>query len=90
MIPYYHEYYYGRLDGMARYGEDLPLQARSIAKLADEPFSWVLPGHGRRHHFATAGERATALRAAAEEFAADPMGKTAPGFVYVTPGGANG
>ena len=76
----------GRLDGMARYGEDLPLQARSIAKLADEPFSWVLPGHGRRHHFATAGERAAAIRTAAEEFAADPMGKTVPGFVYVTPG----
>ena len=63
-----------------------PMQARSIAKLADEPFSWVLPGHGRRHHFATAGERAAAIRTAAEEFAADPMGKTAPGFVYVTPG----
>jgi len=46
----------------------------------------VLPGHGRRHHFATAGERAAAIRTAAEEFAADPMGKTAPGFVYVTPG----
>ena len=90
MIPYCHEFYYGRLDGMARYGEDLPLQARSIAKLADEPFSWVLPGHGRRHHFATAGERAAALRAAAEEFAADPMGKTAPGFVYATPGATNG
>ena len=66
------------------------LQARSIAKLADEPFSWVLPGHGRRHHFATAGERAAAIRTAAEEFAADPMGKTAPGFVYVTPAGPNG
>ena len=33
----------GRLDGMARYGEDLPLQARSIAKLADEPFSFKAP-----------------------------------------------
>ena len=70
------------------------MQARSIAKLADEPFSWVLPGHGRRHHFATAGERAAAIRTAAEEFAAeefaaDPMGKTAPGFVYVTPAGPN-
>ena len=27
---------------------------------------------------------------AAEEFAADPMGKTAPGFVYATPGATNG
>ena len=36
--------------------------------------------------FLSPAERAAAIRAAAEEFAADPMGTTAPGFVYVTPG----
>ena len=75
----------GRLDGMARYGENLPQQARSIAKLADEPFQWVLPGHGRRHRFLSADARAAAVRAAADEFADDPMGARAPGPVFVTP-----
>ena len=75
----------GRLDGMARYGWDLPLQSESIRKLANEPYLWVLPGHGRRHRFASANERVEKVLAAAESFAADPLGTSAPGPVYVTP-----
>ena len=75
----------GRLDGMARYGWDLALQSESILKLADEPYLWILPGHGRRHRFASAAERAEKVRAAAESFAVDPLGTSAPGPVYATP-----
>ena len=71
----------GRLDGMARYGWDVATQAESIAKLADLDFLWVLPGHGRRARFASAAERAAAMRKAAREFAADPLGQRAPGYV---------
>jgi len=74
----------GRLDGMARYGEDIPLQVRSISKLAEEPFQWLLPGHGRRHRFCSADERVTAIRAAAVDFSDDPLGSNAPGPVFVT------
>ena len=48
-------------------------------------YLWVLPGHGRRHRFGDAAERAAAMRRAAEEFAADPLGRLAPG--YMTPEG---
>lgn len=74
----------GRLDGFARYGNDVHLQAASIAKLADLPFSWVLPGHGRRWHFASAAERHSGILQCAREFAADPDGRSAPGPVWYT------
>ena len=63
-----------RIDGMGRYGWNLPLQARSIAKLAAEPFLWLLPGHARRVRFVDADERAARIEAAASAFAADPLG----------------
>ena len=77
----------GRLDGMARFGWDLEAQSKSIKKLADLPFTWVLPGHGRRHRFESSDERADGMRAAAADFADDPMGDNAPGPVFVQPGG---
>ena len=46
-----------RLDGMARYGWDLLIQAASIRKLAGLNFLWILPGHGRRWRFADDEER---------------------------------
>ncbi|MEO8549968.1 MAG: ferredoxin [Kofleriaceae bacterium] len=27
-----------------------PEQQRSMVRLADHPFMWILPGHGRRYH----------------------------------------
>jgi len=73
----------GRLDGMARYGWNTDLQAESIRCLADEDFLWILPGHGRRHHFADSQERRKAILDAAEKFKHDPLGKHAPGPVFV-------
>eukprot|EP00435_Cladocopium_sp_Y103_P067302 s350_g29.t2 len=72
----------GRLDGFARYGDDLLLQAESMRKLEEEDFLWILPGHGRRVSFASAAERRTALTAAAEAFRVDPQGVGAPGPVF--------
>lgn len=72
----------GRLDGFARYGDDLLLQAESMRKLAEEDFLWILPGHGRRASFRSAAERRAALAAAADAFRADPAGHGAPGPVF--------
>lgn len=72
----------GRLDGFARYGDDLLLQAESMRKLAEEDFLWILPGHGRRASFRSAAERRAALTAAADAFRADPAGHGAPGPVF--------
>ena len=75
----------GRLDGFARYGWDLTRQVGSIRKLAKLPFQWILPGHGRRAHFASENEREAAVLRCADEFARDPHGNTAPGPVYRQP-----
>ena len=40
-------------------------QRRSVAKLADHEFAWVLPGHGRRFHAPPRQMRAEVLRLAA-------------------------
>ncbi|CAJ1383267.1 unnamed protein product [Effrenium voratum] len=72
----------GRLDGFARYSEDHDLQADSMLKLADEDFLWILPGHGRRVHFASATERRQRLQKAAEEYREDPKGEGAPGALF--------
>ena len=74
----------GRLDGFAQYGWDLHQQVDSIRKLADLPFTWVLPGHGRRHMFESDEERRSSILKCADEFEADPGGEDAPGPVYVT------
>eukprot|EP00747_Dinoflagellata_sp_TGD_P089118 gnl/TRDRNA2_/TRDRNA2_164218_c0_seq1.p1 gnl/TRDRNA2_/TRDRNA2_164218_c0~~gnl/TRDRNA2_/TRDRNA2_164218_c0_seq1.p1 ORF type:complete len:164 (+),score=18.45 gnl/TRDRNA2_/TRDRNA2_164218_c0_seq1:41-493(+) len=66
-----------RLDGFARYGWNVPLQAESIRKLADLPFSWILPGHGRRWRFESDADRSDKVLQAADEFVADPMGTRA-------------
>jgi glyoxylase-like metal-dependent hydrolase (beta-lactamase superfamily II)/ferredoxin len=42
-----------------------PDQRRSVARLADHSFAWVLPGHGRPFHAPTAVMRAEILRLAA-------------------------
>ena len=76
----------GRLDGFARYGWDHAKQVGSIRKLAQLPFRFVLPGHGRRYAFRTDAEREEAIAACADEFERDPMGSSAPGPVYVEPG----
>ena len=53
-------------------GEDVcwyswPEQRRSIARLAEHHFEWVLPGHGRPFHAASAeAMRAEVIRLAAE------------------------
>jgi len=65
----------GRLDGFARYGWSLGLQAESMRKLADLPFTWVLPGHGRRWMFESDKQRAKTMLQAAEDFAVDPYGR---------------
>ena len=75
----------GRLDGFARYGWDLTRQVGSIRKLAKLPFQWILPGHGRRAHFASENEREAAVLRCADEFARDPHGNAAPGPVYRQP-----
>jgi glyoxylase-like metal-dependent hydrolase (beta-lactamase superfamily II)/ferredoxin len=56
----------GRLDASARvcwydWGE----QARSVERLAALPFQWVLPGHGRPWHAASAAAAGSAVRALA-------------------------
>lgn len=63
-----------RLDGFARYGWDIRLQAESILKLAHLPFQWILPGHGRRWRFDSAAERKLQVELAAEQFRQDPFG----------------
>lgn len=60
----------GRLDGFARYGWDVGVQADSIRKLAELDFDWVLPGHGRRARFESADDRRRALALCADELAA--------------------
>ncbi|CAG9464670.1 unnamed protein product [Pedinophyceae sp. YPF-701] len=61
----------GRLSTFRRYNWfDVELQAQSAAKLADVPFLNLLPGHGRQHRFADAGERKRMIAAALEEEAA--------------------
>mmetsp|Transcript_29434 Transcript_29434/g.61856 ORF Transcript_29434/g.61856 Transcript_29434/m.61856 type:complete len:354 (+) Transcript_29434:314-1375(+) len=76
----------GRLDGFARYGHDLALQAKSIDKLADLDFLWILPGHGRSMHFGSAEARREAVAQCAEDFARDPFGKhVANRPLYVEP-----
>jgi glyoxylase-like metal-dependent hydrolase (beta-lactamase superfamily II) len=75
----------GRLDGFARYGWDVGVQAASMRALATLPFRWVLPGHGRRWAFDSDAEREAAMRRCAHEFANDPHGRTAPGPVYLQP-----
>jgi len=72
----------GRLDGFARYSDDVQLQAASIEKLANEDFLWILPGHGRRVHFLNAAERMERLLTASETFKRDPHGTTAPGPLF--------
>eukprot|EP00434_Breviolum_minutum_P023233 symbB.v1.2.020491.t1/scaffold1730.1/size104407/4 len=72
----------GRLDGFARYSDDLQLQAASIEKLANEDFLWIFPGHGRRVHFLNAAERMERLLTASETFKRDPHGTTAPGPLF--------
>ena len=79
----------GRLDGFGRYGDDLEVQAASIASLArgmvgrendsddaehELKFTWVLPGHGRRYRFASDEQRRAQLAEAAAVFAEDPYG----------------
>jgi glyoxylase-like metal-dependent hydrolase (beta-lactamase superfamily II) len=73
----------GRLDGFARYGWDVRLQAASIRKLRDLPYRFILPGHGRRYAFSSDVERANAIDKCANAFAADPHGQSAPGPIYL-------
>lgn len=54
----------------------------SPAAPSSQDFLWILPGHGRRVRFASAAERRERLGAAADAFAADPMGRDAPGPVF--------
>mmetsp|Transcript_25360 Transcript_25360/g.82030 ORF Transcript_25360/g.82030 Transcript_25360/m.82030 type:complete len:331 (+) Transcript_25360:965-1957(+) len=63
-----------RIDGMARYGWNLPLQADSIAKLADLNFLHVLPGHGRRISFDDLQQKRDQILHAADAFKSDPYG----------------
>jgi len=63
-----------RVDGFARFGWDVTVQADSIAKLQDRNFLHVLPGHGRRVSFADAHDRKTQIAAAAQNFRDDPYG----------------
>ncbi|CAJ1383270.1 unnamed protein product [Effrenium voratum] len=78
----------GRLDGFARYSEDHDLQADSMLKLADEDFLWILPGHGRRVHFASATERRQRLQKAAEEYREDPKAPAVSGVGRLIQSGA--
>ena len=76
----------GRLDGFARYGRDLGMQAESMKRLGEvDAVQWILPGHGRRQHFDTPGEYRRAVHDAAAVFASDPEGVGAPGPVFATP-----
>ncbi|CAK9095776.1 unnamed protein product [Durusdinium trenchii] len=72
----------GRLDGFARYSDDLDLQAESMRRLAEEDFLWILPGHGRRVRFASAQQRQAELRQAAAQYLSDPRGAQAPGPMF--------
>jgi glyoxylase-like metal-dependent hydrolase (beta-lactamase superfamily II)/ferredoxin len=40
----------GHLSAFRNFGYSWTEQKKSLAKLANYEFSWVLPGHGRRHH----------------------------------------
>jgi glyoxylase-like metal-dependent hydrolase (beta-lactamase superfamily II) len=42
-----------------------PEQRRSMTRLLDHTFTWVLPGHGRRFHTATPAAMHDAVRALA-------------------------
>lgn len=53
----------GRLEmGRAVCWHSWPRQVASLRRLLEHQFEWVLPGHGRRFHAATAAEMATAVR----------------------------
>ena len=64
-----------RLDGMARYGWNIPLQADSIAKLKHKDFLHILPGHGRRMSFQSQEDRENNIQQAADTFRKDPHGR---------------
>lgn len=65
-----------RLDGFARYGWDVGMQADSIERLADVDFLHILPGHGRAVSFESAADRQEAITAAADVFRRDPYGRS--------------
>jgi len=75
----------GRLDGFARYSQDTNVQAESTRALAVEPFLHILPGHGRRHSFGNSARREAEMLKAADEYATDPRGESAPGPLYLQP-----
>ena len=53
-----------------------------MRKLADRPFTWLLPAHGRRHVFESDAARRDGIGRCADEFESDPHGHGAPGPVY--------
>ena len=75
----------GRLDGFGNYGDDVVAQAKSISALAELPFRWIFPGHGRRAHFESDAERRAAVLESAATFAADPYGRAGGVPMYRTP-----
>jgi len=76
----------GRLDGFARFGRDLKMQADSMEVLGKEQeVQWILPGHGRKHGFKSPKEYRASVTSAAEDFRKDPLGEEAPGAVFVNP-----
>lgn len=75
----------GRLDGLGRYGWNSDVQSESIAKLADEDFLHLFPGHGRKFSFKDAEDRRSSILATASIFKDDPLGRTSTNPpLYVT------
>lgn len=75
----------GRLDGFGRYGWNSDTQSASIAKLADEDFLHLFPGHGRLFSFKDADDRRSSILTAAAIFKDDPLGRASTNPpLYVT------